>query len=85
MAKTIYKYLLTDEVEQNILIKNRAIIRHVSIQNGGICLWAEVDTTLDDVIRKIFVIGTGWPIPENCNTYIGTVHVDPFVWHVYEE
>ncbi len=59
-----------------------AIIRHVAVQNGIVCVWAEVDPDAPIEVRTFEIFGTGW---NNINgTYIATYFAGPFVWHLYE-
>jgi hypothetical protein len=46
-------------------------------------MWAEVDLSQVYVERKFRVIGTGHAVPDRAR-YLGTAHVDAFVWHRYE-
>ena len=59
----------------------------VEMQHTQICLWALVDIELTHTVTRQFeVYGTGRDIkykPENLE-YVGTVHPEPFVWHVFE-
>ena len=92
---TIYKYQLDKIDGGKMIIKmpEYANIIHLGVQNGIICLWAEVDT--DDKIedRMFRIFGTGHEIEGDGLDYIGTVHMNHkasaletihFVWHVYE-
>jgi hypothetical protein len=47
-------------------------------------LWAEVNPTAPMVERFFTVCGTGFDVPPEAE-YVGTVFMDPFVWHVYED
>lgn len=67
-----------------------AVIRHVGEQRGQITLWFETDLNLMDrkdaeglEVRRFTVLRTGDPIPEGA-TYLGTVPMSSFVWHVFE-
>lgn len=51
-------------------------------QAGRLCLWAVVDPEAAREDRKVHVIGTGQPVPEDVQ-YVGTVQEGPFVWHVF--
>lgn len=46
-------------------------------------IWAEIDTTADVGKRSFIVYATGAKIEKGAK-YIGTSHVDGFVWHLYE-
>lgn len=86
--KKIFKYLLqlTDGI-QAITMPYNAKVLNVQSQNGIIALWAEVydDNSLTSESDKHFVIyGTGHGMPDNPGSYIGTVQLGMFVWHIYE-
>lgn len=64
-----------------------AQILSVANQDGTLCLWAKVDASKQVETRFIEIIGTGNPIPQDMGvdrSFIGTVLMDPFVWHVFE-
>jgi len=82
--RTIHKFPLfrigqVNEVE----MARDAIPRRVAMQDGVLCMWAEVDTDTPKKTRRFSVVGTGRPIHEN-GSYIGTCDDGPFVWHVLE-
>lgn len=48
-------------------------------------LWADVNATWPPQRRTFHVIATGFDdVPEGA-TYVGTIHVEWTVWHIYEE
>jgi hypothetical protein len=57
----------------------------VAIQDGKLCLWASVDPERNPSTIRIFIVGTGHPIPADANNYVGTVQDRMFIWHVYTE
>lgn len=64
-----------------------AKILSVANQNGSLCLWAMCDTKKPGEDRVIEIIGTGNPVHMDMGverTFIGTVVMNPFVWHVFE-
>ena len=70
--------------EQIIEFNSVAEFRHVGLDpNDVLCIWAEVypDETRK-FKRKIFLVGTGRPIP-NDSKYMGTVTMGDFIWHVH--
>ena len=82
--RTIYKYILEERDTNVIQMPELATILKVERQQDQICMWAEVDTTrpLTPYIFRIF--GTGNSRPEDeMMTYLNTVIMDYFVWHVY--
>lgn len=87
MTQVIWKYELNPYPgDQLINIDKKAAILSVGVQNKTIQLWAKVDpgAVLDQHIFRI--IGTGHQMLEEDypGRYIGTVILEPFVWHVYD-
>lgn len=82
--RTIYKTQLKLIDIQTVELPCFAKFLSVQLQNNVICLWSEVMTDLQPYQYKIFIIGTGYPVPEDAVKYIGTVQQDGFVWHVYQ-
>lgn len=82
--KRIFKYPLEITDRQVIVLPIGVKPLSVQMQNGQMCLWAEVDTAADSTVRTIFVFGTGNPMPEEPGEYISTVQdYMGLVWHVY--
>ena len=81
----VYKYPIEPipGVVQETTIPQDATIVHAAAQEQLICLWAQVDPLAPPGDRGFQVVGTGQDIP-NGATHRGTVHMQPFVWHVYE-
>lgn len=85
--KTIWKFNLSKSKTYQLLMPEGANILCTNIQNGEICLWAEVeDNSNVSEWRYFYIFGTGWELPDNLDNYkyIGTVFENQFVWHVYE-
>lgn len=81
---TIYKYELVIDDVQHIPLPSGAKCLHVAMQNGHLCLWAQVNTTRELVNRFFRIYGTGHPMQDPASRYIGTVQDGPLVWHVFE-
>lgn len=82
--QTIWKYPL--ELGANNLSMPRASsVLSVHRQGESLCMWAIVDENRISVTRKFVVVGTGHPLPDGLTKFIGTVVIDPFVWHVFEQ
>lgn len=48
-------------------------------------VWAEVDPRQKTVKRRIYLVGTGRPIPDGARIFIQTYFdFDGHVWHVYD-
>lgn len=61
--------------------------RYVGVQNRKPVIWSECTVPESGpwsfIGREILLIGTGQNIPDG-TAYIGTVHIDEFIWHIYE-
>ena len=80
----IFKYHL-EEPETTLDLPIGAVVRHVHEQSGAVTIW--IEGAFDTPVRKsrTFVwVGTGHPIAYEERQYLGSVHVDQFVWHVFE-
>lgn len=82
----IWKYELEITDEQTVEMPRGAKVLSVANQGGKLCLWAEVDPSERIVVRHFLVIGTGHQITEDFDLrkFVGTVLMEPFVWHVFE-
>ena len=82
--KTIYKYELT--TTEIVMPKNSQFLC-VQLQRDIPCLWAVVDTDVEEKETvKIRIVPTGHTVPNSC-VYIGTyqiVHMN-LVFHVFRE
>ena len=82
--RVIYKYILKEQDVNVILMPEYATILKVDRQQDQLCLWAEVDTERSRIPYTIRIFGTGNTLPEDeMLTYLDTVVMDYFVWHVY--
>jgi len=80
----VHKYALQPEHRQEILMPIVSNILSVGEQGGMVCIWAEVDTETKPVKRFFLVASTGHELPKEGKSFIGTVQIPPFVWHVFE-
>jgi hypothetical protein len=85
--RRVLKYPLlhcTDSGVCNIELPKGAKPLSVGLQRGLPTIWAEVDThSHEGETWTVFVLGTGWAVPENAVHHLGTVFDGSFVWHVY--
>ena len=87
----IYKYPLEVTDRQEVRLPEGAMIVHVGVQNGFVCLWALVDPDAWNENRTFWVIGTGNPMPPGFGAdgigfiHLGTVEWGAFMWHVWEQ
>jgi hypothetical protein len=85
MQQAIYKYELLLLDSQQLSLPLGTKILHVNTQNDGIYLWALVNVKETRVVNRTFkVVATGQNNDFSSLTYIGTVHMTPFVWHIFE-
>lgn len=84
VLQQIWKFPLAmyDDGSADVEMPADARVLHVGAQGRTICLWAMVSPDAERITRKFRVVGTGWPIAK-MGRYIGTVHVDGYVWHVF--
>jgi hypothetical protein len=87
--KSIYKY--TVEPFRNKLEFSGKITKILTaqIQRGKICVWAEVNSEVEEQHYFLYPIGTGWSLDEipefDKFTYLSTVQEfdGDLVWHLY--
>ena len=87
MSVRIFKYPLVVTDDQTVGIPGGSRILSVDNQNGVLTLWAMVNTDRPVEPRHIRIVGTGHEIADKAAAsleFIGTVLMDPFVWHVFE-
>lgn len=89
MPSTIWKFPLevTDLQRIPLPMWNKKLC--AQFQGDILCLWAIVDPTSPMQEERIWIFGTGQPIPVDFFTsarqYFGTVQRDGLVWHVFGE
>ena len=86
--KTIFKYPLAVQDEQEIMLPAGARVLCVQVQRGVPCLWAVVDPEIGKLSHTIHIRGTGHPVEgiENFE-YMGTFQLSggDFIFHVFHE
>ena len=90
--RSIYKYDVV-EAKNGIIEGPITKLLTAQVQHGSIKVWAEVDTTAENVKYQVIPIGTGWPLDppvgEQCvldtHQYLGSVQLagGSLVFHVY--
>lgn len=86
MTHQVWKFPLKHGTTE-LTMPDGSTVLHVHEQDGGPCLWAQVNPNLPKVKRTFEVVGTGWDIPDGkgrFSIYKGTCHINGYVWHVYE-
>lgn len=82
---TIWKFACPLDDRVVIPMPEGAYVLHVDSQRGEICIWALVRPEARTVRRVFHVRGTGHPTDGLTPIlYLGTVHMGPFVWHVFD-
>lgn len=84
---TTYKYTLTIEDRQTVLMPLNSTILTVQMQYNTPCLWAMVDPDVgEQEARSIEFFGTGRPMDDNNRAYIGTIQQGggQLIWHIFE-
>lgn len=86
---TIHKWTLNRSRVTMCNIPEGARFRYIANQNNDICLWFEVDTGKVTEERTFEIYGTGTDmsasdLSQNELSYIGSVIMNEYVWHVYE-
>lgn len=83
MTRKIFKYSLAPAHSQMVGIPDGAKLLHVADQSGVFCIWADVDPDSPAVQHEVRLVGTGDHTPPAEFSYLGTVLVAAYVWHVY--
>jgi hypothetical protein len=87
MSRAVFRYDVSepDLKPQDIKMERGAIIRHFGVNAAGqLSIWAEIDTDQPLVVRRLYVVGTGWQLPMVSLGYLATAVVTPFVWHLFD-
>jgi len=84
--KTIYKYGFAEADNEGPVsffqLPTGAEVLACGMQNGGLFLWAKVDTEAPLDIRAFQLVPTGGEVPDG--KFVATVFDAPFVWHIFE-
>lgn len=80
---TVYKYEIGAPNTKRMIPRGATFLR-AGVQQGTIpVVWYQVDTDMPPREVTIEAIGTGHEIPRGA-TYLDSVQIGPFVWHLYE-
>jgi len=85
--KTIYKYAIKPEELTQLNLPMGAEILTVQSQKNNVCLWALIDTDMDEPeARTIEIIATGNQIIDSGRKYISTFQLydGDLVFHAFE-
>ena len=81
---TIHKFILDHDDVQRITIQESAIPLHVGLDpNGTACIWFKVQTDQALIQRRVFMVGTGNPMPDLNLIHVGSFTEGHFVWHIF--
>jgi hypothetical protein len=84
MTLTIHKFPLDRHDTTHIRAGRRFDPIQVGMQHDTVTVWAEVEK--EDNLKYQYdfdVYGTGWDIPSDAGTYVGSAFDRDYVWHVY--
>jgi hypothetical protein len=84
----VWKFTLESHLNpQQVDMPKGAQIVNVAMQGDYLRIWAIVDPEAPLEPRKLYVFGTGFPIPKLTTDlkYRGTAVGSWLVWHVFEE
>ena len=85
MRQQIWKFPLELTGVQEVEMPSGSQLLSVAVQQETLCLWAMVDLDRGTKERRMIdIIGTGNPIDSHRRSFIGTVQMESFVWHVFE-
>ena len=84
---TIYKYPIEITDFQILNVPKESKVLTVQVQNGRACLWLKVDPSMPEEEMKVYIFGTGHPMPVLDLDYIGSVQMfgGRGVFHVFLE
>ncbi len=81
--RRVWKFIILPFTPPEMALPSGAHIIHVAMQGEHMTLWALVDPDLPLASRRVYVCGTGHPVPDD-GVYVGTVHHDDLVWHIFD-
>lgn len=90
MTKKIFKYKIDPQgfidgtPYCTVLLPFGAEVVHVGMSQGSIALWAFVVVENALVPNSFLIVPTGADVPEDAK-YLGTVHQNVFVWHIFQK
>ncbi len=85
MAEQIWKFPFGVEGRFELRMPVGAKILKVEVQNGKPTMWALVNPSKPEEVRRFLIIGTGHDLPPDLPIrYIETFQHPPFVWHLFE-
>jgi hypothetical protein len=87
--KAIWKYEFSIKDKFDIGMPYGADILDIQMQDEVPCIWAIVEPKNMSIPRHFRILGTGHLFDKETDKYrliyVGTIHMPPFVWHLFEE
>lgn len=87
MNHTIHKAVLQTADVQEIMVPEGAEMLSAREQFNDICVWYRCDPSRRLRPRKLAVVGTGHPAPDESGRFLGTaaLHGGHLMFHVFEQ
>lgn len=80
---TIWKFELAVTDRQTIDLPIDYVTLSVGLDpQGALCIWVAVDDRAAKRPVEFIIVGTGNPMP-HVGSFIGSVKMGPFMWHVF--
>lgn len=87
MAHTIHKAVLKPADVQEIMVPEGAEMLSAREQFDDICVWYRCDPSRRLRPRKLAIVGTGHPAPDESGRFLGTasLHGGQLMFHIFEQ
>lgn len=88
--QTVHKHVLewSGSTSHQLTLQTFAQLIHVdrdTREPDRVALWFVVNDTIPaDDVRTFHIVGTGHPVPPRTK-HVGSVRMEPYIWHVFEE
>jgi hypothetical protein len=82
----VWKTVLKAFGAHAIMVPNNTEMLFAREQHGEICVWYRCDPNAPKAPHWLTVVGTGHPLPENADRYLGTASLDggSLMFHVFD-
>lgn len=87
MTYTIHKAVLQPADVQEIMVPEGAEMLSAGEQFNNICVWYRCNPAKPLQARKLAIVGTGHPVPDESGRFLGTaaMHGGEFMFHIFEQ
>lgn len=87
MGYTILKQTLQPADVQEIMVPEGAEMLSAREQSDHICVWYRCDPSRRLRPRKLAIVGTGHPAPDESGRFLGTasLHSGQLMFHIFEQ